>query len=331
MFSEKVFGILVRNVAVFLTIIAVVLMVMLEQRKLYFEPSILVLQTRYDGQKDRIVKTKSNLSDFEVIFESENIQDFNATKNQLLVTTGFENQESALQLVNIQSKESQKVPLENKFVSDIIGAGDKFVLTIEDLNNMRKRSYIKKIGYINSSDNSIREFNPQFLATSIDDLFVNPSGSFLVFTGVGGIEYLAEIGDSQIVTKLNNDNLPVIGFVNDKQIAFTDYGKGLDPQVVIKDIITDSQEYIDLKDEKFGQLLVSSNAKTVHFTQSKNYKGAAMTGIKKLNNQYVFFIPDFSIEKLQLSSDDRYTLFNLSGYIPRCLQRLARSCEFVHN
>jgi hypothetical protein len=310
MLNEKTFGIFIRNIIAVLTVVVIILMLMLEQRKLYFEPSVLVLQSKFDGVKDRIIKTKSNLSDTEVIFESDNIQDFNATKSHLLVSTGRENQESSLQSVNIQSKETKKIQLAGKFVSEIIGAGDKFVITIEDLNAVQKRDYRKKIAYIATGNDMVVEFNPQFLAANVDDVFVNPSGSLVVFTGVGNTDYIADLDDSQKITKLTSDNLSLIGFINDRQLAFIDYNNEAGTQVVIKDMVTDSSDYINLNGEKFGQLVVSSDSKSVHFTQAKNYKNTAITGIKKLNNQYVFYIPEFSIEKIQLNSDDKFVLFN---------------------
>ena len=104
---------LIFNVVALLTLVSAILTGMLEYKSWTQAPDILVQQSKFDGVNDRIVKTKGNLKDLDVIFIAPNIQDFESTKNQVLVTTGVENQESQLQLIDIKTKiiKPSKIPI----------------------------------------------------------------------------------------------------------------------------------------------------------------------------------------------------------------------------
>ncbi len=312
MLTQNQFQKFVKNIIMLLILISVILIGMLEFGNFFREPSVLVLQPKFDGTKDRIVKTKNSLRDFETIFEAPSIQDFQTTKNQLLVITGQKDKESTLQLVNIKTKEVKKITYPGKFINQAVAGGDRFVMLVEDMKN-ENRSYKSKLAMIVGDDPQVLDLNPQFLASTAYSIFINPSGSLLVFSGVANNQYIVDLENTETVTKLNNDNKLTIGFINEKQFAFANFLAAEGVQVEIIDLNSDQSIFYSLGSEKYNQFAISTDAKTINYTQSKEINGTRVNGLKSLDNAKPYFIPDFSFENIQLDPTGEYLLFEKTG------------------
>jgi hypothetical protein len=302
------FNTLIRNLVCLLILICLVLIVMLEFKNLYSVPSVLVLQENFEGDKDRIVKTKDSLNDFETIFEALDIQDFQATKTQLLVLTGQKDKQSSLELVNIKTKESKKIDYSGKFVSELVAGGDKFVMLVEDMNG-EYRSYKSKMAMVTESSPQVQDLNPQFLATAAYSIFINPSGSLLLFSGVANNQYVVDLDNLESVTKLNMDTKLTLGFINDKQLAFANYLASDGVQVEILDLLTDQTKTGFLGNEQYNQIVVGNDSESISYTQAKEINGTRVNGLKSPSNKSVYFMPDFSFENIQISPSSDYLLF----------------------
>ena len=291
-----------------LLLICLILIGMLEFKNFFKEPSVLVLQSKFDGTKDRIIKTKDSLREFETIFEAPSIQNFQATKNQLLVVTGQKDKESNLQLVGIKTKEVKKIDYPGKFINEMVSGGDKFVMLVEDIKN-EKRSYKSKLAMIVGDNPQVQDLNPQFLASTAYSIFINPSGSLLVFSGVANGQYIVDLDSPESVTTLNNDNKLLLGFINDKQLAFANFLAVDGVRVEITDLDTDQSIFYPLGNEKYNQFAISGDGKTINYTQSKEINGTRVNGLKSFNNPNTYFIPNFSFENIQLDPTSEYLLF----------------------
>jgi hypothetical protein len=306
MLTVTKFNTLIRNIICLLVLVAMVLVGMLELKNLYMEPSILVLQSKFDGSRDRIVKIKDNLSDFETIFEAPDIQDFGATKTQLLVTTGQKDKESGLQLVNIKSKAAKALNYPGKYVSEIVAGGDKFVLLVEDVNS-DFRTYKSKLGMIVGDSLGVQDLNPQFLASAAYSIFINPSGSLLVFSGVANNQYVVDLDNPQSAIKLDTDTKLTLGFVNEKQLTFTNYLAVGGVQVEVLDLSDDQTKTYFLGNEQYNQIVVGPQA--INYTQSKEINGVRVNGLKANDNSSLYFIPGSSFENIKLSATGDFLLF----------------------
>ena len=308
MLAADKFKYLIRNIIAMLILVCLVLIAMLEFKNLYIVPSVLVLQSKFDGVKDRIIQSKDSLKDFETIFEAPNIQDFQATKSQLLVITGQKDGESSLQLVNIKTKQVKKIDYTGKFINEIVAGGDKFVMLVEDLKN-DSRSYKSKLAMIVGDNPQVQDLNPQFLASTSYSIFINPSGSLLIFSGVANNQYIVELDNLESVTKLNNDTRLTLGFINEKQIAFANYLAIDGVQVEVLDLSSDQSVFYPLGNEKYNQIVLSTDGKSINYTQSREINGTRINGLKSYNNPNAYFIPNFSFENIQLSPTSEFLLF----------------------
>jgi hypothetical protein len=302
------FNLMIRNLICLLVLVCLVLIGLLEFKNLYMEPSALVLQSKFDGVKDRIVKTKDNLASFDTVFEAADIQDFETTKTQLLVSTGQTDKESTLQLVDLKTKQVKKLNFVGNFVSKMAAGGDKFVLLVEDMKN-QLRSYKSRLAMVVGSTQEVQDLNPQFLATAAYSIFINPSGSLLVFSGVANNQYLVDLDNLSDVTKLESDTRLTLGFVNDKQLAFANFLAADGVQVEVLDIGTDKSQFYSLGSDKYNQIMVASDGKTISYTQSQEIDGTKINGFKAGGSPNPYFMPNFSFENIQPNPTGEFLLF----------------------
>lgn len=318
MLTLKEYKTLIFNLIALLLLISLVLAGLLEYKVLTAAPDILVQQSLFDGVNDRIIKTKDNLKSYDTIFTAPNIQDFETTKNQLLVTTGIKSQESKLQLVDIKSKVIKPIEYSNKYIGQIIAGADKFVMLVEDLkefegNNIR--TYKSKLAMITEQNQKVVDLNPQFLATQVDNIFINPSCSLLVFTGLGDARYLLDLEDTNNITKINNLESGLnLGFINDSLLALTDYSLGSETRIKFVDIINDQSSFTSLNNEKFSQIVISPDTKDIYYSQNKNVQGSEVKGLKNLKTNYFKFDSQFSFENIKIAPKDLFILFEKQDY-----------------
>ncbi len=317
MITPTQFQNLVRNIITLLILVCIILIGMLEFKSIFIEPSVLVLQSKFDGINDRIVRTKDSLKDYEVMFQAPDIQDFGATKAKLLVITGQKDTESTLQLVNLQSKEVKKINYTGRFIGEIIVGDHKFVLKVENINNA-KRTYVSRLAvleeglesYWDANNIQVKEFNPQFLASSVYDVFVNSSGTVLFFTGVAYKHYIADLDNPDSISELNGLDRQILGFVNENQIAFDNYSPDSGTRLEVMDINTNSSVFLPLTSRKYEQIIINRDAKNLNYTEAKLVNGERYKGFKAYNNPNIYFISGFSFEEVQLNSTNDYVLFN---------------------
>jgi hypothetical protein len=309
---------LIFNMIAFLLLVSLVLAGLLEYKVLTSAPDVLVQQSLFDGINDRIIKTKDNLKSYDTLFSAPNIQDFETTKNQLLVTTGIKNQESTLQLVDLKSKVIKPIKYSNKYVGQIIAGADKFAMLVEDLKEFEGdniRTYKSKLAMITEQNQQVVDLNPQFLATQVDNIFINPSGSLLVFTGLGDARYLLDLEDTNNITKINNLESGLnLGFINDSQLALTGYSLGSETRIKFADIVNDQSSFTSLNNEKFSQIVIGPDAKDIYYSQNKNVRGSEVKGLKNLKTNYFKFDPQYSFESIKLSPKDLFILFEKQDY-----------------
>ena len=308
MLTINQFRILLGNIIALLLLVSIVLMGMLEFKNLYIEPSVLVLQTKFDGKNDRIIKTKDSLKEFDTIFESPNIQDFGSTKTQLIVTTGLEDGESRLQLVNLKSKEVKKIEYSGKFVGNILAGGDRFVMQVENIVD-GKRTYSSKLGIIEGDNPQVKDFNPQFLASAAYSIFLNPNGSLLVFTGVANNQFIVDLDNPDSITKLTNTDKFTLGFINEHQIAFDNYTSNDKLRIELLDINTNQSSFLPLGNPRYDQIAINKDGSAINYTEIKNSRDTTTKGFKAFNYSSVYFIPNYSFEKIQLDNSNDFLLF----------------------
>ena len=308
MLTINQFRILLGNIIALLLLVSIVLMGILEFKSLFTEPSVLVLQAKFDGKNDRIIKTKDSLKEFDTIFESPNIQDFGSTKTQLLVTTGAENEASTLQLVSLKSKEIKKIDYVDKYVGKIVAGGDRFAMQVEDMKE-GKRAYSSKLAIIEGDNPQVKDFNPQFLASAAYSIYINPNGSVLVFTGVANNQYIVDLDNPETVTKLGSAERFTLGFINDNQIAFDNYLAEANARIEVLDISTNLSSYLTMANLRYDQIAINSDGKDLNYTETKETNNTRVKGLKAYNNQYTYFVPNFSIENIQLNHNNEYLLF----------------------
>lgn len=304
---------LIFNVVALLTLVSAILTGMLEYKSWTQAPDILVQQSKFDGVNDRIVKTKGNLKDLDVIFIAPNIQDFESTKNQVLVTTGVENQESQLQLIDIKTKIIKPLKYPAKFVGQIAAGSDKFVILVEDLKNVNGqnlRTYKSKLAMITEENQEVIDLNPQFLATQVDSIFINPSGSLLIFRGVGSGQYLLDLNDINNISLLNSSNAGInYGFVNDTEIYFSDYSISSETRIKFFDVTKDEVSFVSLLSESLSQLAISPDKENIYYTQNKDVKGENVKSLKNYKTSYTKFDPNYSFDNIKISPKDLFILF----------------------
>jgi hypothetical protein len=313
MLSQLQFKTFIFNLISLLVLVSLVLMGLLEYKSWTTSPDIFVLQSKFDGNSDRIVKTKGSVKDFDTIYTSPDIQDFEATKNQLLVTIGIENQESKLKLINIKTKETKDLNYPNKFVGEIKAGNDKFVILVEDLkdvNGVLKRSYRSKLAMVTEEKSIVEDLNPQFLATQADSIHINPSSSLLVFTGVGNSQYLLDLNDVNNISKLNNVDTGLnYGFVNDNQLYLSDYSLSSETRIKFLDLVKDESSYVSLFSENYSQLAISFDTTNIYYTQNKNVSGDNVKSLKDFKTGYVKYDPSYSFDNIKISTKDLFMLF----------------------
>jgi hypothetical protein len=313
MLTFKEYKTVISAVLIFLTMAIIFLAGLLEYKNLMTSPDILVQQSLFDGVNDRIIKTKDNLKSFETIFTAPNIQDFETTKNQLLVTTGVQNQESKLQLVDIITKNVKKLDYKDKFITRIVSGGERFAVMAEDLQDVegkKIRNYKPKLAIVTEKDQQITEINPQFLATEVDNIFINPSGNLLIFTGFGYAQYLLDLDDTNNISKLANitpDNNINLGFINDTQLALTNYSPEGNPSVKLVDVLKNETKLTSLNKDTFSKIVVSGDGQNIYYSQSKNKTN--IKGLKNYKTGNVYSDPKYSFENINLSTNDLFVLF----------------------
>ncbi len=225
----------------------------------------------------------------------------------MLVITGLEDNESTLQSVNIKNKEVKKIDYSGKFVSSVVSGGDRFVMQTEDIKD-EKRNYASKLAMITTDNLQVQEINPEFLASVAYSLFVNPSGSTLVFTGVANNQYIVDLNNPESITKLSNVDRFTLGFVNETQIAFDNYLADDEMPIEVLDLDTDISMFIPLNNAKYNQIAIKEDAKSISYTQSKVINSTKINGLKSFDNSYIYYIPNYSFENIQFNSTKEYLL-----------------------
>jgi hypothetical protein len=301
------------NIIVVLTIVCVVLMGFLEYKNLFTAPDILVQQSLFDGINDRIIKTKGSLTNFETIYQAKNIQNFEATKNNLLVTTGIEDQESTLHLINIYTKAIKEFNYRDKFVGQILSSNDKFVMLVEDLKTIEgqnKRTYRSKIAILRDQNQEVEDFNPQFLASNARDIFINPSGNLLVFTGVTNSPYIVNFDNLQVVNSLDNlQSGKNLGFINDSQMHFLEYSANGDAKIKLVDVVAGQTSDILLNNPNIAQVTVSQNIQNIYYTQISSFKNSRLKGLKNYKTSAFKSDSNYSFENINIAPKDLFLLF----------------------
>ena len=317
-----IFSELFTKIIIVLLVILLVMIYLSERKNLTLEPSLLVLQTDYQEKKDRIIKTQNTLNDYQTIFENDDIQSFAFVNNYLIITTGKENQESTINLINLLTRQTKIISSNTKYISNILPSQNRFVFLVEDLIK-DSRTYEGKLATLETDQESFSLINPSFLGYPAKNFFVHVNSSLVVFDGFGDKYYFLDLSTPDKATFVNLPTTKIVGFINPKQLVYYDNESYATQNFKILDLITNQANQIQTGINYTPDIAISSDTKKTFFLQPVNQQQDNIRGIRNLANNKIYNLTGQTINSLDLSSDNRYILLDkyIVGSIPNLLKK----------
>jgi hypothetical protein len=294
-----------------LVAISLILAISLQNKLDSARPSILALQSKYDGQNDRIVQTQNDPSDIKTIFSAPDIITFESTKDQVLVATGTPNSPSNLTLLDLKTNKTQNIQFKNKIVNKILSGGSTFALLSDTFQN-DKQSYLFTIDILKKDQPQPEPVNPQFLATSVNDIYLNPGGNLLVFDSFDSNQYIVDLQnpDRDKIAKFQTLSKFSLGFINDFQFAYQKSETLGNYFVEVLDLRNNEIQKIDSKVEFFIQFLASQDLK-YRYILTPQPNDSSSYGIRKIGDKIGYSNDNFRIERIDIHPQNQFLLASM--------------------
>ncbi len=292
-------------------------------------PTFVYAERNYliNQQPDKIVRTTIS-SQAETLFTGNDIEHFALNPNYLVVSQLTADKYSSLKLLDLSSRATSEIPLQNKQLTKVIFSPkrDEFVYVAQDVNvsdgvpipTSGNRVYLYRI-----ATRATEQINPQMTAEDVADLTFAPDGNALLYRGEDGTYYITDINSPTTLVMIGK-HFATGGFNHTSDhIVFVDY----DP------LGTNGGEYPYIN-------ILNTNRDTISLTAGENFvvdpdffhnsdklviseKYAELEGTKGLfqivvldatgKHESDFRVDSQSLELPKISQDDRYVLAEQYG------------------
>jgi hypothetical protein len=232
-------------------IISLITLLLLQSNKpLPIKTPYLYINQAIDTSTSRIIRTSDGGKTKDIVYEGKNIQNFAINGELIMVAEGLKSQKSALKIFNIKDKKIQDIDFKDKHVDKILSFQDKFLMLFEDASQ-GYRNYRGQIGIYNPITKIFDNPNPQFYATDVSQLYINPSGNLAVFTGFNSYKFLMDLNNYNNITRLEEYNY-TSGFMDESSLISANYNK---IEVKTTDVVTGKSEFRTLPKPQFQEII----------------------------------------------------------------------------
>ena len=278
--------------------------------------TIYYLQKNYEGTKDRIQKTTKNGNQTQTIYISDTIQNFTINDRYLLVTEGVEESLSSGILISRTNYDDKtRVNLNSNYASYLIPNQDKFLLSLEGINEFNNLRNYTGLLYELAIDGKLTQINPNNLVQNISVPIYNLSRSLVSFVGFDNRRYLLNTRDYTQISRIETFYAFYSNFVSDTVVLVGKYNF-IDKLTALDLVTLQSTDYQmpDTKDELYTYMdaVRIDKPETLFYTRKKQIGNSSEGEVRSLDGKYEIIIKDYSLEKLKVSRDNK-TLF-IEGY-----------------